>query len=84
MSNEYYLTRFFKDHLPDQGSDTIKILVSELTRLLNEAEERGRNEAVREIGSRGGKKGGPARAAKMSPQQRKQWAKDAAKKRWNK
>jgi hypothetical protein len=41
-----------------------------------------RKQVMREMGSRGGKKGGAARAAKLSPEVRQQIAKDAAAKRW--
>lgn len=36
------------------------------------------------LGSLGGKKGGPARAAKLTPQQRKEMARKAAQARWAK
>jgi hypothetical protein len=38
--------------------------------------------AARALGSRGGKKGGPARAAKLTSEQRSAIAKKAAQKRW--
>jgi hypothetical protein len=38
--------------------------------------------AARALGSRGGKKGGPARAAKLTSEQRSAIAKNAAQKRW--
>jgi hypothetical protein len=38
--------------------------------------------AAVELGRRGGMKGGPARAAKLSPERRKEIAKMAAEKRW--
>lgn len=38
--------------------------------------------AAVELGRRGGKKGGPARAAKLSPEQRSEIARKAAEKRW--
>ena len=37
-----------------------------------------------ELGRLGGKKGGKARAEKLTPEQRKEIAKKAANKRWNK
>lgn len=36
------------------------------------------------MGQRGGRKGGPARAAKLSPERRQEIARNAAKARWNK
>lgn len=39
--------------------------------------------AARKLGSRGGKKGGPARATKLSKERRSEIARNAAKKRWD-
>ncbi len=41
-----------------------------------------RHAAAVTLGKLGGKKGGPARAAKLSPEQRKEIAKKAARARW--
>jgi len=41
-----------------------------------------KNAAAVELGRLGGKKGGPARAKKLSPEQRKEIARKAAQKRW--
>ena len=41
-----------------------------------------KNPAAVSLGKLGGKKGGPARAAKLSPKRRRQIAKRAAKARW--
>jgi hypothetical protein len=46
------------------------------------AEEK--NPAAVELGRRGGLKGGPARAAKMTPEERSESARKAAKARWAK
>lgn len=43
-----------------------------------------KNAAAVALGRLGGKKGGPARAAKLSPKKRKQIAKKAAEARWSK
>lgn len=43
-----------------------------------------RKQVMREMGSRGGKKGGAARAAKLTPEQRAEIAGNAAKARWSK
>lgn len=43
-----------------------------------------KNPAAVELGRLGGKKGGAARAAKLTPEQRKQIAKNAAEQRWTK
>lgn len=40
--------------------------------------------AAVELGRRGGKKGGKARAAKMTPEERSESARKAAKARWDK
>jgi hypothetical protein len=42
-----------------------------------------KNEAAVELGKLGGKKGGAARAAKLTPEQRSEIAKKAAQSRWN-
>jgi hypothetical protein len=42
-----------------------------------------RKQVMREMGSRGGKKGGTARAAKLTPAERSEIAKRAAAKRWS-
>lgn len=47
-------------------------------------EEQGKNPAAVALGRKGGLKGGAARAASMTPKQRAQIAKKAAKARWNK
>jgi hypothetical protein len=44
----------------------------------------GKNQSAVNFGSQGGKKGGKARAAKLSPAQRKAIAKKAAATRWHK
>ena len=43
-----------------------------------------KNDAARLLGSLGGKKGGPARAAAMSPEERRASASKAARARWAK
>ena len=44
----------------------------------------GKDAAAVSLGRRGGLRGGPARAAKMTPEERSQSAKQAAIARWNK
>jgi len=44
----------------------------------------GKNPHAAALGRLGGKKGGPARAAKLTPEQRKEIAKKAAQARWKK
>lgn len=48
------------------------------------AEESGKNPYAVELGRLGGKKGGKARAEKLSPEQRSEIAKKAAQARWKK
>lgn len=43
-----------------------------------------RKQVMREMGSRGGKKGGKARASALSPEERSRIAQNAAAKRWAK
>ena len=49
-----------------------------------EPTEDGKNPAAVALGRLGGKKGGKARAKKLTPEQRSEIAKKAAKARWNK
>lgn len=46
-------------------------------------EEPNKNPAAVELGRRGGLKGGPARAAKLSAKKRSEIARQAAQKRWS-
>ncbi len=46
------------------------------------APESGKNPAAVELGRLGGKKGGPARAKKLTPEQRREIAKKGAAARW--
>ena len=48
----------------------------------SEEEAEGKNPAAVALGRLGGKKGGKARAAKLTPEQRKEIAKKAAQARW--
>lgn len=45
-------------------------------------EDEGKDKAAVELGRRGGKKGGKARAAKMTPEERREAARKAAAARW--
>lgn len=49
-----------------------------------ESEDSGKNAAAVALGRLGGKKGGKARAKKLTPEQRKEIAQKAAKSRWGK
>lgn len=58
-------------------------LVAAATSDAPEAEESsGKDPAAVSLGRRGGVKGGPARAAKLTPEQRSEIARKAAEKRW--
>jgi hypothetical protein len=46
------------------------------------SDEKARKELARALGKRGGLKGGKVRAAKMTPEQRRKSASDAARARW--
>jgi hypothetical protein len=48
------------------------------------SDEPQKNQAAVELGRLGGRKGGKARAEKLTPEQRKEIAQKAAKARWNK
>jgi len=50
----------------------------------DQPDEPQKNQAAVELGRLGGKKGGKARAEKLTPEQRKEIAKRAAKARWEK
>ena len=47
-------------------------------------EDKGKNPAAVELGRRGGLKGGPARAKKLTPEERSEAASKAARARWKK
>ena len=61
-------------------------IVDQATSEEPETEEKGdgKNPAAVALGRLGGKKGGPARAKKLTPEQRSEIAKKAAAARWNK
>lgn len=49
---------------------------------IEEKDEKLKNPAAVALGKLGGKKGGPARAKKLTPERRSEIAREAAKKRW--
>ena len=62
-------------------------LAASIVRAATEGElepDDGKNPAAVTLGRLGGKKGGKARAAKLSPERRREIAKKAAQARWNK
>jgi len=52
--------------------------------IVEEATKAGKDPLAVELGRRGGLKGGPARASKLTPEQRQEIARRAAKARWRK
>lgn len=68
----------------DDADDPNVTAFSVIERATREAEEppREKNPAAVALGRLGGKKGGPARAAKLSPERRSEIARKAAKARW--
>jgi hypothetical protein len=82
--------------MPDQSSKKPKrsrdlnVLASEIVRVATEGEpepppvEDTRNPHAVALGRLGGKKGGTARAEKLTPEQRKEIARIAARARWKK
>lgn len=67
---------------PSDLNKRAKWVVDQVTETMDE-ESKVRQEAARLLGSLGGKKGGKARAEKLSPERRKEIAQKAAKARWD-
>ncbi|HEY7831166.1 MAG TPA: hypothetical protein VIC06_11440 [Solirubrobacteraceae bacterium] len=66
---------------PNQlGKLIVDLATGDVTELATEA---GKNQAAVELGRRGGLKGGKARAAKMTPEERSAAAQKAARIRWS-
>jgi hypothetical protein len=63
-------------------TDPVEAAAQAIARLTGQ--ERPKNPAAVELGRLGGKKGGPARAAKLSAKRRVAIARAAARKRWGK
>jgi hypothetical protein len=73
--------RSSKASSPEDVNETAFRVLQEATG--ERAPEREKNPAAVALGKLGGKKGGPARAAKLSPKKRSQIARTAAMTRWN-
>jgi hypothetical protein len=68
---------------PRDPSQLGKLIVDLATGETTEPDlDQGKNSAAVELGRKGGLKGGKARAAKMTPEQRSEAAKRAAQARW--
>jgi len=77
--------RSSSDEEPDINEIAARIIVQTTgVQPVAPAVSTGKNPAAVALGKLGGKKGGPARAAKLSAKRRKQIAKKAATARWNK
>ncbi len=61
-----------------------KLIGDIATEQTSDSEPDNRNPAAVEMGTLGGKRGGAARAAKLSPERRREIAQKAAQKRWTK
>ena len=77
--------RSSKELPPD---DPIKAAKAAVDRIINQTEEEPpkpkKNPHAQALGRLGGKKGGPARAAKLTAEERREIAQKAAKARWEK
>ena len=69
---------------PTDANQAAKSVLDQLDQLTSGQPEQVKNPAAQELGRLGGLKGGKARAASMTPEQRKEVAKRAAAKRWGK
>ncbi len=70
---------------PKDANQKAKFIVDLVTGEAKESDPNaGKNPAAVALGKLGGQKGGNARAEKLSPEQRKEIAKKAARKRWEK
>jgi hypothetical protein len=68
---------------PRDQNQLAKLIVDIATGEVEDTEpDDGKNPAAVELGRKGGLKGGKARAAKMTPEQRSEAAKRAARARW--
>lgn len=61
-----------------------KMMVDILTGAVPNAEDDGKDAAASEMGRTGGLKGGKARAASLTPEERARIARNAAQRRWGK
>jgi hypothetical protein len=70
--------------MPKDVNQLAASIVAQTTGTQTETLPSAKNPAAVALGRLGGKKGGPARAAALSPRKRKLIAQKAAKSRWNK
>ena len=69
---------------PRDPNELAKAIVDQATGQGGDDEQPAKNPAAVELGRLGGKKGGPARAKKLTAERRREIARRAAKKRWEK
>jgi hypothetical protein len=69
---------------PRDPAQLAKLIVDIATGEVEDREEDGKNPAAVELGRRGGQKGGKARAAKMTSEERSAAARRAVQVRWQK
>jgi hypothetical protein len=60
----------------------VNVLAASIVEEATSEGESGKNPHAVALGRLGGKKGGPARAAKLTPEERREIARKAAQKRW--
>ena len=70
--------------MPKRSSKTPQDVNFLAASIVEEATKAGKDPLAVELGRRGGKKGGRARAAKMTPEERSEAARKAARARWAK
>jgi hypothetical protein len=76
--------RSSKNKTPEDPNELVAFIVEAVAEAEEEAgPEKEKNPAAVALGRLGGKKGGPARAKKLSLRQRKEIAEKAAKARWS-
>lgn len=73
-----------KTKRPTDPNQLGKFIVDQATGQTTEPSAAMRREIARYLGARGGQKGGPARAAALSPSRRAEIARKAAETRWKK
>ena len=69
---------------PADENRAAKSVIDQIDQLTSDQPEQVKNPAAQALGRLGGLKGGKARAASMTPEQRKEVAKKAAAARWKK
>ena len=71
-----------KKKRPTDPNQLAKAIVDKATEAPAKPEDKGKNPAAVALGRLGGKKGGPARAKKLTAEQRSEIARKAARMRW--